>query len=146
MPNPRPTLWLTATFAVLLLAPPLAAQAGPRQANDATIIYRREVFDYSRAGRPDPFRPLVGRREVGARLEDLSLRGVVYHPDASRSVAVLARAGTPRPLRARVGDDIGGVRIVAIHPRSIDVLFSEFGVARRETLEIKKAASKGSDS
>ena len=37
-----------------------------------------------------------------------------------------------------MGERIGGVRVVAIGPRSVDVVVEEFGVARRETLELKR--------
>ena len=112
------------------------------QAPEPVIIYRREVFDYTRAGRPDPFRSLVGNTDVGMRLEDLALRGVVHHPDPSRSVAVLARAGESRMVRARVGDRVGGMRILAIGPRSIDVMVEDLGVSRRETIQITKAEAR----
>ena len=120
-----------------------AATAGARSRADSMIVYRREVFRYSAAGRPDPFRSLLGSADLGVRVEDLSLRGVVYHPDPSRSVAMLAREGMERPVRAHVGDRIGGIRILTIRPNSIDVLVEELGVARRETLVITKATPKG---
>lgn len=121
------------------------ASATPSRAA-APVVYQREIFDYSRAGRPDPFRSLVSSSDVGVRVEDLALRGVVVHPDASRSVAVLSRAGTSRPIRARVGERVGGIRILVIRPHSVDVLVEEFGVARRETLQIKPAPGKGGSS
>lgn len=121
-----------------------SAPAVRQPAVDSQVVYRREVFEYSRAGRPDPFRSLVGSADLGVRLEDLSLRGVVVHPDASLSVAVIAREGNPRLIRARVGDRIGGIRILAIRPRSIEVIIEDLGVARRETIEITRVpASKG---
>ena len=135
---------LAAFAGVLMMASTGETQARRPRANSAerpepVIIYRREVFNYTRAGRPDPFRSLVGNTDVGMRLEDLALRGVVYHPDPSRSVAVLARAGESRMIRAKVGDRVGGMRILAIRPRSVDVLVEDLGVSRRETIEITKA-------
>ena len=105
------------------------------------ILYRREVFRYPAGGRPDPFRSLLGSAELGVRVEDLALRGVVYNPDPARSVAMLTREGAERPIRARVGDRIGGIRILTIRANSIDVLVEELGVARRETLRITRAAT-----
>lgn len=131
--------------ALFALAPAASAQR-PAHASSraaAPLIYEREIFDYARAGRPDPFRSLVSSSDVGVRVEDLALRGVVVHPDASRSVAVLSRSGVARPIRARVGERVGGIRILAIRPRSVEVLVEEFGVARRETLQIKSAPAKG---
>jgi hypothetical protein len=138
-----------AAATLLSVAPGVAAQQPAPAAQTraaAPVVYQRELFDYSRGGRPDPFRSLLSSSDVGVRVEDLALRGVVVHPDASRSVAVLSRAGVARPIRARVGERVGGIRILAIRPRSVDVLVEEFGVARRETLQIKPAPGKGGSS
>lgn len=130
--------------ALLALAAPgaAAAQAQP----DTVAIYEREVFRYQRAGRPDPFRSLLGSADLGVRAEDLALVGVVYNEDPARSVAVITQAGAERRVRARVGERIGGVRVVAIRPTSVDLVIEEFGIARRETLALKPAAKKGSSS
>lgn len=112
---------------------PTGAQA---QEVDADLLYEREVFEYPRAGRPDPFRSLLGDAELGVRVEDLTLRGVVYHSDPSQSVAVLTQAGSDRRIRARVGERVGSIRIVAIQPDQVDIVVEELGVARRETLRI----------
>ena len=76
----------------------------------------------------------------------LTLMGVLYHPDPSRSVAVLSQTGSTRRIRARVGDRVGGIRIVSIGPRSVDLIVEEFGVARRETLELRPTSERGSSS
>jgi type II secretory pathway component PulC len=114
------------------------------QAADTAAIYEREVFQYSRAGRPDPFRSLLNNSELGIRVEDLTLRGVVHNNDASLSVAVLEQAGNQRRIRARVGDRIGTLRVIAINPRSIDVLVEELGVSRRATLTLATGTPRGS--
>ena len=128
----RHRLAALAAFAVLAGAGDAAAQAAP----DTSLVYEREVFTYDRGGRPDPFRSLLTNAELGIRTEDLTLLGVIFHPDPSQSVAVLSQRGEERRLRARVGQRLGSVRIVAIHQRAIDVVVEEFGLARRERLEI----------
>lgn len=133
-------LWFAVAVAALFAAP---GSATAQAAADTAIVYEREVFEYSRAGRPDPFRSLLDDAELGVRLEDLSLQGVMYDADVSQSVAVLARVGSTRPLRVRVGDRVGGIRILSIGQRSVQVLIEEFGVARRGTLELKSATQKG---
>jgi hypothetical protein len=154
VPSPARRRLLMAKLVLLALASMLAAALGNAQTApgtatvrapagsraDSMIVYRREVFRYQPLGRPDPFRSLLGSAELGVRVEDLALRGVVYHPDPARSVAMLTREGVDRPIRARVGDRIGGIRILTIRPNSIDVLVEELGVARRETLQITRAA------
>lgn len=133
-------LWFAVAVAALFAAP---GSATAQAAADTAIVYEREVFEYSRAGRSDPFRSLLDDAELGVRLEDLSLQGVMYDSDVSQSVAVLARVGSTRPLRVRVGDRVGGIRILSIGQRSVQVLIEEFGVARRGTLELKSATQKG---
>ena len=132
----------------LLLAAVAAVAAAPRAADaqalgDTAVVYEREVFEYSRSGRVDPFRSLLDDAELGVRLEDLTLQGVMYDADASQSVAVLSRAGSTRPLRVRVGDRVGGIRVLTIGQRRVELLIEEFGVARRGTLELKSATQKG---
>jgi hypothetical protein len=129
--NKLPLAILAATTA-LLGAGEAMAQAAP----DSSLVYEREVFSYERGGRSDPFRSLLTNAELGIRPEDLTLLGVIHHPDPSQSVAVLSQRGEERRLRARVGQRLGSIRVVAIHQRSIDVVVEEFGLARRERLEI----------
>jgi hypothetical protein len=135
------SLFLLLGAAAALAAAPGAAEA--QALGDTAVVYEREVFEYSRAGRVDPFRSLLDDAELGVRLEDLALQGVMYDADASQSVAVLSRAGSTRPLRVRVGDRIGGIRVLTIGQRRVELLIEEFGVARRGTLELKSATQKG---
>jgi hypothetical protein len=110
------------------------------QARDAeSITYEREVFEYSRNGRPDPFRSLVRDDDLGVRIEDLELRGIVYHSDPSQSVAVLTQRDSDRRIHARIGERVGSVRIVAIRSETVDVVVEELGVARRETLRMERS-------
>ncbi|CAN5363854.1 hypothetical protein BH23GEM4_BH23GEM4_19660 [soil metagenome] len=123
-----------------------AQEPEPAESADSRIIYRREVFQYPRGGRPDPFRSLLGTGALGVRVEDVTLRGVVHDPDPRQSVAILVVAGSDRPIRARVGDRVGGMRILAIHPRRVDLLVEEFGVSRRESLHLRTTPEPGAGS
>ena len=118
--------------ALCWLTTPAVSQEG-----EGPTIYRREIFDYQRAARPDPFRSLLQNSDMAVRFEDLKLEGVVYHRDANRSVAILAVTGRDRRLRARVGDRVGQLTVAAIEPRRVDVIIDEFGVPRRESLPLK---------
>ncbi|MEX2572139.1 MAG: hypothetical protein WD737_12635 [Gemmatimonadota bacterium] len=116
---------------ILFLAPESArAQAG------TDVLYEREVFEYPRGARPDPFRSLLLEGDLGIRAEDLMLRGVVHHEDPSRSIAVLTVEGTDRRIQARVGERVGPLRVLAIYPDRVEIVIEELGVARRETLRI----------
>lgn len=136
----RPSTILLAAAALALLLP---ESAQGQTAADSSVVYEREVFDYSRGGRADPFRSLMDDAELGVRLEDLTLQGVMVGGDPSESVAVLSRVGNARPLRVRVGDRIGGIRVLSIQQSAVQVLVEEFGVARRGTLELKSVTQKG---
>lgn len=126
-------------IAGIAFAMPLSGQV----VADPTVVYEREVFTYSAAGRPDPFRSLLDDAELGIRLEDLTLRGIVHHRDPSQSVAVLTQAGSDRRIRARVGERVGALRILAIYPDRVDLVVEELGVARRETLRIVRPDAGG---
>ncbi len=132
----------------LLLVPlvVLASGAGTAEAQqvvDETIVYEREVFEYPGASRPDPFRSAMAEGDLGIRLEDLSLRGVVHHADPSQSVAFLLVEGSNRRIQAKVGETVGTLRLLAIYPDRVEVVVEELGVARRETLRIESPPRSG---
>lgn len=127
----------------------LAAGVAPAAAqdnSDAPVVYSREVFVYQSTARPDPFRSLLNSADLSYRFEDLELLGVIYHPDPQRSVAILSSAGSDRRIHTRVGERLGGITILGIQPRRVDVLVSEFGVTRRESLELKTQPQQGTGS
>lgn len=124
----------------VLSAHGLPAQAAPA---DSAVVYRREVFRYPRTGRPDPFRSLLGTGEVGVRVEDLALRGVVLGPDSRSSIAVIVDGKAKRTYRLRVGQRLEGISVVAIHPREVDLLVHEFGPPRRAVLVLPRPGQKG---
>lgn len=130
---------------LLLLLGALAAGVGPaivfasaQAKGNAPLVYRREVFRYGAAGRPDPFRSLVTPAELGYRIEDLRLSGVIYSPNPRLSAAVLSEATSKKRFRLRVGERIGGITVAAIYPRRVDVVINEFGVIRRESLLLRR--------
>jgi hypothetical protein len=131
---------LAGTSAALLLG---GGSAAAQEANDELVVYQREVFRYPGGGRPDPFRSLLGAGELGIRLEDITLTGVVHHSDPARSVAVLQQKGTQRPIHARIGERLGPIRLLAIQPGKVEVLVEELGVARRDVIVLDSVDSEG---
>jgi hypothetical protein len=116
-----------------------ASDPAPAQGEaDPPAVYRREVFHYPRGGRPDPYRSLLSAEDLGYRIEDMRLAGIIYSPDRRRSVAVLSEALTKKRFRLRVGERIGGITVAAIYPRRVDVVIDEFGVIRRESLHLRR--------
>ena len=134
---------LAALIAASIFGPGLQAQALAPAAEGVTT-YRREVFRYPRGGRPDPFRSLLGSVDLGVRFENLVLRGIVFNPDQRSSIAVVTETGSNRTYRLRTGQRLGGMQVVAIYPRRVDVIIQELGAARRESLVLPKASPKGS--
>ena len=134
VPRSRTFVLLAALVAAAGFSTPLPAVG---QDASESVVYEREIFQYSAASRPDPFRSLLENGDLGIRVEDLSLRGVVHHADPSQSVAFLLVAGSERRIQARVGERVGSLRILGIFPDRVDVVVEELGVARRETLRIQ---------
>lgn len=142
----RKELLRTVCGLVLLAAASFMGAApalGQAASLDTLSVYRREVFTYDRSRRLDPFRSLLNSADLGVRFEDLTLQGIMYHPNPARSVVILSQRGSTRRIQARVGDRIGGLTVVAVGPRTVEVIIEEFGVARRETMELSPATVKG---
>lgn len=134
--NPNRLLRLAVAAAGLgTLAWSASAQA---KDDDPPLVYRREVFQYPRGARPDPFRSLLSTEELGYRFEDMRLTGVIYSPNSRVSVAVLTEAVSKKRFRLKVGERVGGITVAAIYPKRVDVVVNEFGVVRRETLELRR--------
>ncbi|MET0399511.1 MAG: hypothetical protein ABW277_22160 [Longimicrobiaceae bacterium] len=134
--NPSRLLRLAVAAAGLgTLAWSASAQA---KDDDPPLVYRREVFQYPRGARPDPFRSLLSTEELGYRFEDMRLTGVIYSPNSRVSVAVLTEAVSKKRFRLKVGERVGGITVAAIYPKRVDVVVNEFGVVRRETLELRR--------
>jgi hypothetical protein len=114
----------------------MAEEGATATGADGVVIYEREVFQYTAGGRPDPFRSLLLEGELGVRPEDLTLRGVLIDPVATRSVAILSQTGSERRIQLRVGERIGPIRILSIEPDRVEIVAEELGVSRRETLRL----------
>jgi hypothetical protein len=140
----RSARWVGGALLLCAAAPALPAAAQSNGSEE--IIYRREVFQYQRGVRPDPFRSLLGSVDLGVRIEDLTLRGVVHHENPRESVAILVENGSNRRIRARIGERVGAITIVGIQPRRVDVVVEDFGVPRRESLYLKVESDTGSQS
>jgi hypothetical protein len=123
-------------LAGFFIAAPATVEAQQGAEDSFEVVYEREVFSYQAAGRSDPFRSLLLDGDLGIRIEDLTLRGVVHHPDPSRSIAILTQEGSDRKIQARIGERVGPLRILSISPEQVEIVIEELGVARRETLRI----------
>lgn len=134
----NPNNLLRLAVAAAALAPLAWSASAQAKDDDPPLVYRREVFQYPRGARPDPFRSLATPEELGYRIEDMQLTGVIYSPSSGMSVAVLTETVTKKRFRLKVGERIGGITVAAIYPKRVDVVVNEFGVVRRETLQLRR--------
>ena len=132
--------FLSAALAALALAAAAAAQAAERP--EATLpdgdVYRREVFQYQRGGRPDPFQPLLSGDDMGVRALDLTLVGIVYSPNPGAAVATFALPDSTQRVRLRVGQRLGSVTVTSIQPRRVELREDELGVSRMYAVELPR--------
>ena len=147
MASIKVTRFAMSALLVVVAALPLAAQAPappappagapPGSQPEPKLAFDREVFAYPAEGRRDPFKPLVGGPgSSGPLFQDLALRGIIYSPDARRSVA-LVQVGGRRTFRLRRGDIIGNARVLEIQPLRVRFAVENFGTVRNEVLELR---------
>jgi hypothetical protein len=106
------------------------------------ITLQREVFAYNGGGRRDPYRSLMSSSEVRPLLSDLRLSGVALDPEGNNSVAILRDTYSKQQYRARVGQQLGRLRVTAIRQRSVTFTIEEFGFNRQETLTLSSDTTK----
>lgn len=100
------------------------------------IIFRREVYNYPRAGRRDPFASLIVSGDIRPLIADLEVSVIIYDPAGRNSFATLRDKSTSVTYRARVGTVIGRIRVTAIRQREVSLAVDEFGYTRQEVLSI----------
>ena len=116
------------------------ARAGKGMPTEITI--QREVFDYDRSGRRDPYKSLMSSSDVRPLLSDLRLTAVAFDPDGNNSVAILRDSYSKQQYRIRVGQQLGRLRVAAIHQKSVQFSIEEFGFNRQETLAMASDTTK----
>jgi hypothetical protein len=134
---------LTAVAVAFALGAALHAQDAPVAEAPAgglseQEIYRREVFRYQTGGRPDPFQPLLSGEDIGVRAQDLTLEGIIHSSSPGGSIAIFSLPATAGRVRLRVGQRVGSVTVVSIHPRRVDVREDQFGVSRAYSMELQR--------
>jgi hypothetical protein len=106
------------------------------------ITIQREVFDYDRSGRRDPYKSLMSSSDVRPLLSDLRLTAVAFDPDGNNSVAILRDSYSKQQYRIRVGQQLGRLRVAAIHQKTVQFSIEEFGFNRQETLAMASDTTK----
>ncbi|HYW33176.1 MAG TPA: hypothetical protein VE869_16865 [Gemmatimonas sp.] len=111
-----------------------AARGMSSSANPVEITINREVFDYDRSGRRDPYKSLMSSSDVRPLLSDLRLTAVAFDPAGNNSVAILRDSYSKQQYRIRVGQQLGRLRVSGIRQRTVQFTIEEFGFNRQETL------------
>ncbi|HET6679882.1 MAG TPA: hypothetical protein VFG84_01665 [Gemmatimonadaceae bacterium] len=119
-----------------VVATPVVSQAAGTTVADSAkgLGFRREVFSYERAGRRDPFESLMHSDELRPLISDLKLVSIVYDQVGGNSVAILRDINTKEQYRAKVGQELGRMRVARIAPKSVTFTIEEFGFSRQQEL------------
>lgn len=122
-------------------APAAAPAPAPRSAAPEVLI-NRESYAYPGTGRRDPFLSLMNTEELRPLLGDLKLVAVALDPTGRNSVAVLRDVTTKEQYRVKVGQEIGRMRVAAIHAKNVVFGIEEFGYSRQESLAMMVDSTK----
>lgn len=141
-------LTVVATAAALLLvSTATAAQAqvpATTVSSDATkktttpteLTIEREVFSYEGGGRRDPYLSLMSSSDIRPLLSDLRVTAIAFDPVGRNSVAILRDTFSSTQYRARVGQQLGRMRVSSITAKSVQFTIEEYGFNRTETLKV----------
>jgi len=119
-----------------------SATPAARKGVPTEITLNREVFDYNRSGRRDPYKSLMTSSDVRPLLSDLRLTAVAFDPDGNNSVAILRDTFSKQQYRIRVGQQLGRLRVAGIKQKTVQFTIEEFGFNRQETLALASDTTK----
>ncbi|HUR00575.1 MAG TPA: hypothetical protein VM166_14070 [Gemmatimonadaceae bacterium] len=130
--RPRPAVRVVSNTATKPAEPVAAPVAPPAAAPEVLIV--RESYNYPGAGRRDPFVSLMNTEEIRPLIGDLKLVAIAFDATGRNSVAVLRDIGTKEQYRVKVGQQIGRMRVAAIHEKNVVFGIEEFGYSRQESV------------
>jgi hypothetical protein len=96
----------------------------------------REVFEYDRDGRRDPFLSLLATTDLRPTLGDLKLLMTVVD-EPGRSIALVSDAYDRKQKTIRVGTRLGRMRVSSIRADVVVFTIEEFGMNRRDSLLLR---------
>ncbi|HEY5062347.1 MAG TPA: hypothetical protein VII52_12475, partial [Gemmatimonadaceae bacterium] len=94
----------------------------------------RELYEYPRDGRRDPFISLLTTNELRPTMSDLRLTGILFDQSGSHSVATLRDVMTNAQYRVSTGTALGRMRVSAIRVKTVVFTIDEFGTTRQDSL------------
>ena len=121
---------------------PAAVPAPAPKSAAPEVLINRESYAYPGNGRRDPFVSLMNTEELRPLLGDLKLVAVALDPTGRNSVAVLRDMSTKEQYRVKVGQEIGRMRVAAIHAKDVVFGIEEFGYSRQESLAMTVDSTK----
>lgn len=110
------------------------ASAGETVGPPPSIL--REVYEYGKDGRRDPFVSLLTTNDLRPTMSDLRLTGILYDHTGRRSVATLRDVATNAQYRVMTGSTLGRMRVAAIRLKTVLFTIDEFGTTRQDSLVI----------
>ena len=113
---------------------PVAAPVAAPAAAAPEVLINRESYSYPGAGRRDPFVSLMNTEEIRPLIGDLKLVAIAFDATGRNSVGVLRDIGTKEQYRVKVGQQIGRMRVAAIHEKDVVFGIEEFGYSRQESV------------
>jgi hypothetical protein len=111
----------------------ITARRPPDSAMVARSLVMREVYDYGRDSRRDPFVSLMTTGDLRPTITDLRLTGILYDLSGSRPIAVL-RDVAGGQWRVTTGMTLGRMRVALIRPKAVIFTIEEFGFNRQDSL------------
>jgi len=111
----------------------LAVDSARAQAPSIT----REVFEYAREGRRDPFVSLLTTAVLRPTISDLRLTSIFLDLNGPNSLATLRDVASNTRHTVRVGSTVGRMRVTAIHDQAVIMTIDEFGTTRRDSLVLR---------
>ncbi len=115
-------------------APTPESPAAPAASAQPEVLINRETYSYPDGGRRDPFVSLMNTEEIRPLIGDLKLVAIAFDATGRNSVAVLRDIGTKEQYRVKVGQQIGRMRVAAIHEKDVVFGIEEFGYSRQESV------------
>ena len=135
---------------LLLVAVPLGAAAQEGPPVQPQLAFEREVFQYPRFQRRNPFTALDAADTGGVRFEQLDVMGIIWSDTPGASVVVLGTGnltvqedgtGVDRDegqaWYAHEGETVGNVTILEIHPDRVVVEVELFGIPEQHIMHLE---------
>jgi hypothetical protein len=135
----------TVIVALVISAHAAMAQDPPKPIEPAKPLpplkFDREVFEYPATTRRDPFRPLTNNDTQGPLFTEITLSGIIFQQNPSQSL-VRFHDLSKKEYRLHRGDRIGNITVLDIGEKSVVFSVEEFGMKRKEVLEMPRAGAK----